>query len=300
MKRIFIGGLGRSGTTITLSALYHHHQVLAFPVETKFLVEEDGFAALTTALTTEFSVAGAQAAIDRFATLMRRHATGLDDSKFRQQHDLPIALFNRYDAAVDEFMSLVSLRCYFDDPAPLVAATRKFVDATFDDAARAHDYNVWVEKTPSNIWRIPFLRAHWPACHVIHCLRDPRDILVSLMQRKWLPSDVLQALPIFESMVAALLKVRRAHVNDPNWLELRLEDLVADTGTTLDLLARSVALEPFKPEANRSITDLISSYYAERSWPVVSLSKTERELIINWLHPAVVELGYPMEWSDAT
>ena len=59
MKRIFIAGLGRSGTTITLSALYHHHQVLAFPVETKFLVEEDGFSALISAMTSDFSVAGA-------------------------------------------------------------------------------------------------------------------------------------------------------------------------------------------------------------------------------------------------
>ena len=106
MKRIFIAGLGRSGTTITLSALYHHHQVLAFPVETKFLVEEDGFSALISAMTSDFSVAGAGVALERFQKLMRQQVTGLEDSKFKQQHELPIAMFTNYEAALDEFLSL--------------------------------------------------------------------------------------------------------------------------------------------------------------------------------------------------
>ncbi len=299
MKRIFIAGLGRSGTTITLSALYHHHQVLAFPVETKFLVEEDGFSALISAMTSDFSVAGAGVALERFQKLMRQQVTGLEDSKFKQQHELPIAMFTNYEAALDEFLSLVRTRTYFDSPEPLLAATRGFVDRTFDQAARAHNYDVWVEKTPSNIWRIPFLQSLWPDCYVVHCLRDPRDILLSLMQRKWLPSNVLHALTLFESITAALLDVRRKHANDPNWIELRLEDLVADTDATLNGLAQSVAIEPFKAEAKESIAGLISSYYAERSWPAVNLTQQDRDLIITWLRPAVIELGYPATWSDA-
>ena len=39
MKRIFIGGMGRSGTSILLHALYCHDAIYAVPIETKFLVE---------------------------------------------------------------------------------------------------------------------------------------------------------------------------------------------------------------------------------------------------------------------
>jgi hypothetical protein len=299
VKRIFIGGLGRSGTTITLNALYNHHQVLAFPVETKFLVEEDGFAALITALTTEFSVAGSASAIERFENLMRNLVTGLADSKFTQQHELPISLFNHYGEAVDEFMPLVMTKYFFESPAPLLAATRTFVNTTFDNAARAHGYDIWAEKTPSNIWRIDFLRSLWPDCHIVHCVRDPRDILLSFIQREWLPSNMLNALTIFESIVTALLMVRRRHKAEPNWTELRLEELVADTPATMDCLARSVGIEPFHDNAKTAVERSMEIYYAEKSLPAVHLTQEDRELIVSWLRPAVMELGYPEKWSTA-
>ena len=297
MKRVFIGGLGRSGTTITLNALYHHHQMFAFPVETKFLVEEDGFAALITALTREFSTPGAELALIRFETLMRRHVTGLEESKFQHQHELPTALFKDYGAAVDEFMSLVRNRYFFDDPAPLVAATRRFVDRTFDEAARAHGYDAWVEKTPSNIWHLDLLRKLWPDCSFIHCMRDPRDIMISLIQRGWLPSNVPDALALFGSVVAGLIKVRRAHIGDPNWVEVRLDSLVAKTELTLEILSKAVDIDPFRVDAVESISGVIKTYYEEKNWPATNLTASDLYLIDSWLRPAVAEFGYPLEWS---
>ena len=297
MKRIFIGGIGRSGTTITLNALYNHDHVLAFPVETKFLVEEDGFAALISALTTEFSVAGSASAIKRFENLMRNRVTGIEHSKFMLQHELPISLFNHYGEALDEFLRLVTTKYFFDDPAPLLAATRRFVNTTFDDAARAHGYSTWAEKTPSNIWRIDFLRSLWPDCHIVHCVRDPRDILLSFMQREWLPPNLLDALSIFESIASALMKVRRLHQNGRNWTELRLEGLVADTSGTMDKLASAIGIEPFQDDAKALVKDSMRAYYAEKSLPPINLTPTDRELTMNWLRPAVVELGYPENWS---
>lgn len=297
MKRIFIGGLGRSGTTITLNALYNHHQVLAFPVETKFLVEEDGFAELIPALTTDFSVAAAPVAIERFEFLLRCLVTGDQPSKFTQQHDIPITLFNNYTAAVDDLLALVKSRYYFEDPGPLLAATRRFADATFDAAATAHGYSVWAEKTPSNIWKLDFLRALWPDCYIVHCIRDPRDILLSFMEREWLPSDLIQALTIFESTVAALLRVRRAQRPGPQWMEMRLEELLRDTPGTLDILATSLSLEPFREEAKQAVADAIEKYYAGKSPSSLQLTTWERDLIVNRLRPAVAELGYSENWN---
>ncbi|WP_117190684.1 sulfotransferase family protein [Rhizobium terrae] len=297
MKRIFIGGLGRSGTTITLSALYHHHEVLAFPVETKFLVEEDGFAAVIDALTCNFSVAWAMAAVDRFETLMRRQVTGLDDSKFKHQEVLPIIKFTNYEEALNEFTQLIRARSYFDDPAPLLAATRKFVDQTFDDAARRENYGAWVEKTPSNIWRIDLLRTLWPDCYIVHCIRDPRDIMLSLLERRWLPTNIVQALTIFESHLAALIKVRRIHMNNPKWLELRLEDLVEHTEPTLAKLAEFVGLAPYHNEKVASVSGLMNAYYEKKGPSSIHLTPENRDLIVSWLRPAVVELGYPATWG---
>jgi len=299
MKRIFIGGLGRSGTTIALNALYRHEAVYAVPIETKFLVEEDGFADLIAAMTDRFSVAGAAAARQRFEHLMRRQVPGLDDSKFRQQHTLSTCVFQDYDAALDGFISLIQRRRYFPHREPLLAATRRFVADTFDGETIRSDKAVWAEKTPSNIWRIPFLRELWPDCIFVHALRDPRAILLSLRRLGWLPPTMLHAVTIFQGDVAALLEVRRRYRGDPRFIEMRLEEVVADTQGTLGRLAAALGIAQFDAEAAAAVTASMARYYASRVPAENQLSPDDRDLMVEVLRPAVIELGYPSDWEGS-
>jgi hypothetical protein len=297
VKRIFIGGIGRSGTTIALNALYRHPDVYAVPLETKFLVEEDGFADLIHALTDGFSTAGASVAVDRFEALMRRYVTGKDPSKFTEMHVLSSDVFPGYMNAFDRCTRLIHGRRYFADRAPLLAATRTFIAETFDAAARESGHAVWVEKTPSNIWRLSFLREIWPDCFMVHAIRDPRDILVSLMEKGWLPEAILPALTILEGYLAALLKVRRDRRSDPRFLEIRLEALVADPSRVLATLADGLGLAPFDADAVRGVEDTMARYYAAKPPSRVRLSKAEVALVDELLRPAVVELDYPPDRS---
>ncbi len=297
MKRIFVGGIGRSGTTIALNALHRHPDVYAVPLETKFLVEEDGFADLIHALTDGFSIAGASAAVDRFDTLMRRKVTGKDPSKFTQMHALSSDVFPAYVDALDRFVSLIHRRRYFADRAPLLAATRHFIAETFDAAARDSGHAVWVEKTPSNIWRLPFLRELWPDCFIVHAIRDPRAILVSLMEKGWLPGGVLPALTIFDGYLSALLKVRRDNRADARFLEIRLEELVAKTPRNLNALATGLGIAPFDADVVGGVEDTIARYYAGKPPSKVHLSKADTVLIDELLRPAVVELDYSPDRS---
>jgi hypothetical protein len=297
MKRIFIGGTGRSGTSILLHALYCHGDIFAVPVETKFLVEEDGFDDLITALTTRFTPTGAATAVARFRDLMFDHVTGRVDSKFLMQEHVPGEVFLDYQQALDDFMyGLNGSGRYFPDRTLPLDLTRRFIAALFDAETTRSDKSVWAEKTPSNFWRLGFLRELFPACYFVHAIRDPRAVFLSLLERRWLPEDVDEALTVFTTHIDALLRLRRVYRDRPRFIEVRLEDLVLDHAGTLDRLATALGLRPFDEDAAASVAASMDTYYAGRKQLGVTLTEQQRESIGELLLPAVTELGYPLEW----
>jgi hypothetical protein len=95
---------------------------------------------------------------------------------------------------------------------------------------------VWAEKTPQNIKLLgPFLAA-FPEARVIHIVRDPRDVLLSLMQRT---RPLLEAAETWLTSVAAAWKHRR----DARVLEIRYEDLILSREATLERLCRHLGVE---------------------------------------------------------
>lgn len=73
--RIFIGGTGRSGTTMLYQSLGRHPSVHIFPRETRFMVDPDGLMDLVDALTVRFSPLRAAESLYRFERLMRVYLT---------------------------------------------------------------------------------------------------------------------------------------------------------------------------------------------------------------------------------
>lgn len=78
--------------------------------------------------------------------------------------------------------------------------------------------SIWVEKTPRNIRVIGhFLRA-FPQAKVIHIIRDPRDVILSLQQRG---KSVLHAAETWLCSIASIQPYRNRH----NVLEVHYEEL---------------------------------------------------------------------------
>ncbi|HBY94955.1 MAG: sulfotransferase [Ardenticatenaceae bacterium] len=75
LPRIFIGGTGRSGTTILYDALGRHEAVYSFPNEMRFLVDPDGLMTLISELSAQYSPVRAREALFRFERLMRVYLT---------------------------------------------------------------------------------------------------------------------------------------------------------------------------------------------------------------------------------
>lgn len=72
-KAIFIGGTGRSGTSILSKYLGTHSQIYQVPLETKFIADKDGVLDLYTSLTDNFNIVQGKVAIYRFIKLMDKY-----------------------------------------------------------------------------------------------------------------------------------------------------------------------------------------------------------------------------------
>ncbi|NPA52735.1 MAG: sulfotransferase, partial [Aquificae bacterium] len=74
-KRIFIGGTGRSGTTILYDLLRTHKEIYAFPLEMRFIIDPDGILNLVDTLTYQYSIPQARESLYRFEKLMKEYLT---------------------------------------------------------------------------------------------------------------------------------------------------------------------------------------------------------------------------------
>ena len=73
LKAIFIGGTGRSGTSILSKYLGTHSQIYQVPIETKFIADKDGVLDLYASLTSNFNIVQGKVAIHRFIKLMDKN-----------------------------------------------------------------------------------------------------------------------------------------------------------------------------------------------------------------------------------
>lgn len=297
MKRVFIGGMGRSGTTITLNALYRHGELAAVPIETKFLVEADGFSELANALTSNFSTAVAPLAIERFKNLMLNLVTGKEPSPFSEMHDLAPNFFPHYETAVQELCSNFVSRVRFDREELLIPM-RRFVEITFDDLALQAEKTGWVEKTPANLWRIDFLRELFPDSYFVHLIRDPRLIFLSLLEKNWLPRDLKISVPQFRDMADALVAQRRKLQELPNYIEIHLESLECALADTLQGLAFDLGLKPFTDEAIVGVGDAMKKYNESKpdDENAIRFTLEEATWINQQLQSSVSELAYPNDF----
>lgn len=72
MKKIFIGGTGRSGTTILSRWLGSHARLVRIPVESRFIVDSGGLIDHDESLTTSYSHDRARVASRRFFRMMEQ------------------------------------------------------------------------------------------------------------------------------------------------------------------------------------------------------------------------------------
>ena len=222
MAALFIGGAGRSGTTLAVDLLGLHPRVSAI-YETDFvgqliqLMSRDLPAPLVAEQTLIF--------MERW-TRPLPHRPHNKRAHERYHHGPHHILFDRAFA-----MARTEELCGAIVQGRGALGLRHFVDALFAEHCRLDEKPRWANKTPAYVQLLPTLAQLWPEMRFLHCVRDGRDVAASVLTRPWGPNTPAEAAQWWGMKVAA--GVRWGQLNPDRYHELRYEDLLADPEATL-------------------------------------------------------------------
>lgn len=145
-KRIFIVGCSRSGTTVLQVSVASHPRITSFP-ETFFFLHSTGWLGR---LPLRLGLAS------RSMPSALEHALA-EIGRSDLEHRIPRSW--RYRPYVDTYLDIL------------------------DEQALDAGADLWVEKTPMHVHRLGLILQYVPDVHVIHMVRDGRDVVGSICHR---------------------------------------------------------------------------------------------------------------------
>ena len=239
---VFVGGTGRSGTTVVGDLLGNHSKIrTSTPIEIKFLTNKSGLVDVVFGYSSEIEKSAGKVSILNFRTYRKRKR------KERERFTKILSEFNRYiwekwwdiDAPPPHGRGLISgiskenlekLLNQLDRDLKLNRkwAARRFMRAFICKQFGAGDEIYWVETTPMNIPEANKLQELFPNALFINMVRDPRDVIASLLTKKWGPTTPLEGLEWIEARLLAGHEALTS-VKPEKKITIALEDLAINS-----------------------------------------------------------------------
>ena len=235
---VFVGGTGRSGTTVIGDLLGKHPDVrTSTPIEIKFLSNRSGL--LDVVFGREDAVKGKKESVSilHYRTYRKR--------KLREKEKLANILaefedqvWNKWwdiDAPPPHGRGLISgisrpnleklmssLRR--DLKVNRIWAARRFMKRFIAVQDEAGSEKFWVETTPMNIPTADKLSKLFPNALFITMVRDPRDVIASLLTKNWGPTTPMEGLTWIEKRLTDGHNALKA-ISAKQKITIALEDL---------------------------------------------------------------------------
>jgi hypothetical protein len=320
---VFIGGSGRSGTSITKVILGTHPQVATLPFEYRFIIDPDGIVDFYSSYTSAWSPFLADRKLKRLERLLGmlaeeswqdRLASNLlqmlnSDGRIvspRRYHgwhlEAHLPHFKQYcQELVAELREFLFPACWVGTESytcraqlhhvkpksreQLAPILGKFICRVINSYLAEHGKQFFVE---DNTWNILFARELTElvsGARFLHVYRDPRDVVASFKEQRWCPSDVRQACLWYRSIMEHWFTVR-ADLPEYSYYEFGLERLVSDTKTTLYELCEFTGI-PY--DAVLLGTDLSKAHSGRWRY---DLSPAEQDVVRHILGDLIHQLGY--------
>jgi hypothetical protein len=230
---LFVGGCGRSGTTLLTDLLGCHSQLspiyepwFLFDIASLIFVDKETPAEKRLRAVTEE------------ANAWINHLQNLPHNKKayeRYRH----GQFNIRFTAVTVRRETETL-CKRLRKEPLLNPFRDYILALFAEHARLEQKPYWVSKVPRYVLMAPLLKQAIPAMRFIHCVRDPRMTIASMSSRAWAPKTLNEQIEYWRTNVERGAEFTRRFPSDS--LEIRYEDLTDDPASTLSKIFRWLRL----------------------------------------------------------
>jgi hypothetical protein len=239
---VFVGGTGRSGTTVIGDLLGNHSKIrTSTPIEIKFLTNRSGLVDVVFGYNQEIEKKSGNVSILNFRTYRKRKR------KEKERFAKIFAEFNEFiwekwwdiDAPPPHGRGLVSGISKIDLQELLARlerelklnrkwAARRFMKSFIRKQFGAGDEIYWVETTPMNIPEANKLKQLFPNSLFINMVRDPRDVIASLLTKKWGPTTPLEGLEWIENRLLAGHEALSA-IKPNRKITIALEDLAINS-----------------------------------------------------------------------
>lgn len=204
---VFVGGTGRSGTTIVGQLIGASADYALVPIELRFHVDKGGLGDL----------ARGEVTVDKFeATLLEKWYVRPPNNSGPRGVQVILDRPN-LDTALHRLRS--------DHPDDPWGAAGRFLDDSIQPLQRSQNAQSWVEMTPPNAKVAPSLATMLPSARFVHMVRDGRDVASSVVRRPWGPDDLLSALTWWGNQMA-LVNASIDQVDPSKVLTMRLESFV--------------------------------------------------------------------------
>ncbi|PON14951.1 sulfotransferase [Candidatus Entotheonella serta] len=217
MRRLFLVGCPRSGTTLLQSLLAAHSQMMSFP-------ESHFYNTMTTA---------------RFG--FRR--LGLPSPRIRARFSQFLELIGHPE--MRHYLPLFAvMRCQY---------SRAFI-AVLDAVTRQENKQAWLEKTPRHLHYIDDISAFVPDSKFIHLIRNGEDVVASLYEvvnqypDRWpsIPAgDATHCIERYVDRWVQSVELSRRYVGEPNHAMVRYEHLVETPEKVIKGLCEFISI-PFE------------------------------------------------------
>ena len=271
---LFVGGSGRSGTTIAINLLNRHSQIHAsLPREIKYLTSRSGLIDLVYSRPIGLEEGATGVRNNLFARLLPI----IGKSKLHYfQKNLHGAWWSEVGKkgkargliqAIDE-QTLVSAEKNFlvnFRKEPEVAARELFRTLSAAQLKKP-DIRYFADSTPVNIMQANYINRLFPEALFINMVRDGRDVALSVANEKWGPNDPFKALGWWANRVLTAHKSLELIPKDQQ-ITLRLEDLVyRNRNLSYDNLLKFLALESEVPLVDFFESELTKDKLNEGLW----------------------------------
>ena len=252
---VFVVGVGRSGTSLVQSMLAAHSQ-LAFPPETQFVRRYVGRGRLARHHA-RGGVAAVRAVLEADERICRLELD-LDHVLARYRRGAPFSEADLYETLLASY-------------------------------ARIRGKPRFGDKDPRCVEFLPLLARHWPAAHVVHVIRDPRDVLASRKKAAW----SRRRSPVMHVFVNRVQLHAGRHAGPllygPRYHEVVYETLLADPETVLRSLAERIevpyeeAMLHFGDAAKSLVSDEELAWKRETLGPLLATNAGKwRQELLDW------------------
>ena len=318
---IFIGGTGRSGTTILSKILNQHEKVYSLPQEIRFITDPDGLISLKHALVSDWSKFHADFAMGRFIVLMENlknkyignypnhnlskivsnefYYTWIEELKkdlinfeIRSGWAGRVNIFQKIIIKIfgkNQFTQSILKKSYYCSPLSEKEFNEYFGNFTMQflkQAAILNNANITIDHTPSNILHFKFISDMIPEAKLIHIYRDPRDVACSYKTKDWASNNFDQNILWIKNVLTKWNQLK-LQIDNSSFLEIKFESIINDTNNELKRICDFLTID-----YNTSLLKLDISNHNIGRWKS-ELDSNEIKIIENHLSSIIDDYGYP-------